>query len=52
MTRTVNRLCQFDMADWEQDQLSVRTAGRRSVSAISGACPARYSRCTTPWCGG
>jgi hypothetical protein len=26
ITRTVNRLCQFGMADWQQDELSVRTA--------------------------
>ena len=26
MTRTVNRLCQFGMADWQTDELSVRTA--------------------------
>jgi hypothetical protein len=26
MSRTLNRLCQFDMAQWEQGQLAVRTA--------------------------
>lgn len=26
MTRTINRLCQFNMAAWNQDELSVRTA--------------------------
>jgi hypothetical protein len=26
ITRTVHRLCQFDMADWQPDELSVRTA--------------------------
>jgi hypothetical protein len=26
ITRTVNRLCQFDMAVWQSDELSVRTA--------------------------
>jgi hypothetical protein len=39
MTRTVNRLCRFDMADWHQDELSVRTAvaplGERHVQRLS-----------------
>jgi hypothetical protein len=40
MTRTVNRLCQFGMADWWQDELSVRTAvaplGERHLRRLSG----------------
>jgi hypothetical protein len=40
ITRTVNRLCQFDMADWQPDELSVRTAvaplGERHLRRLSG----------------
>jgi hypothetical protein len=40
MTRTVNRLCQFGMADWQTDELSVRTAvaplGERHLRRLSG----------------
>ncbi len=40
ITRTVNRLCQFNMADWQRDELSVRTAvaplGQRHRRRLSG----------------
>ena len=40
ITRTVNRLCQFNMADWQQDELSVRTAvaplAERHLRRLSG----------------
>jgi hypothetical protein len=40
ITRTVRRLCQFDMADWQPDELSVRTAvaplGERHLRRLSG----------------
>jgi hypothetical protein len=40
ITRTVNRLCQFDMADWETEELSVRTSvaplGEHHLRRLSG----------------